>query len=94
MKLAECKLGAVVCINPERMHPSETDSHVIGHVVGLRKVHTGGVVPLRFGDVTRLEFPEAGKWTGPTGIVPVVQFADRAHSVVIDYRDLDLFTEF
>lgn len=95
MKLAECKLGTLVCIAPDAMRSEDGTSNVIGHVVGLKSVTTGAVVSQRYESEARsLEIRGAGRWEGEAGIYPMVQFADRGYPVVFDFRNLDLFTEY
>ena len=87
MKLAECKMGVLVCVKAEAL---ETTELRIGHVVGLAdpdNLNPNSILAQLRNKAGQVPVTAHKVW-------PVVLFAGNERGVVINYEDLEPFTAF
>lgn len=102
MKLAECKMGTLVCVKPDML---EVDELRVGHVVGLTYLglpranradhlldHLKRKPPTTHEEASlnHARLPEVGG----KKLVPLVLFAGNEQATPFDFENLDLFTAF
>ena len=103
MKLAECKMGTLVCVKPDLL---EVDELRVGHVVGLTYMGLANRTTYADHLIDRLKRPVPKTHeeavliharvpdTDGKKLVPLVLFAGNEQATPFDYENLDLFTAF
>lgn len=94
MKLAECKMGVLVSVQPDAL---ATDELRIGHVVGLTYA---GIVPdgqpytHSVAVLETIRRPKDVESVKKMRVIPLILFAGNSHPTPFDYEKLDLFTAY
>ena len=86
MKLAECKIGSLVCVKAGVL---ETDELRIGHITGLADPDN-----INSDTVLNRIKNKPGLPPAPKKVWPVVLFAGNQSGVVINYEDIEPFTAY
>ncbi len=84
MKLAECRIGTVVCMKADVV---DTNQLVIGHIVGLENPD----VPRRGLLILGSNFEQRAT---SSRVWPRVKFCGYVNDVVISFDDIELFTAY